>query len=506
MKIRIKKRKFNNKLALVLMMVVSTMFIVGLVRLGGRVEAQIEGFGIACTNKAADCNIGPNGSLRNLSVSLANGTVKITNANGLNASRIQTSIEANIAQLTDVQRLPNYEEMCIFNGIQEIFPAVVMRAVGAEPAGELPAYNNQPDYYITARGCGPSLDVAVKQMESTLADNTIDRTPPMTTFYGCCPIGSSLVPGLIETGASLVQINPALGGCCTIPTNAQPGDPNYPEAVDSRGHCITTKNPSQRIFPLTDALNFYNNGKDVGTTLGINTNIVADIDVSGASKSCSNLTKNDQGVPQGCALVEDDGTGAVDVGGTTIESNGKTYKVVSAAQMEQSETTGLQCNKCYEDDDPIIVDGLSGTGTTPTLLLCDTSSSSGLNIRREPLINNSIADTLATLRAQDSTNADFIRQCTAGGGIPTAIGCVDPSPLGIITGLIRIALGVIGGVALIQLILVGIMYQRGNEEEIKKARERLIAILTGVAFLVFSVLILRILGVNILDVIPAGSI
>jgi hypothetical protein len=63
-----------------------------------------------------------------------------------------------------------------------------------------------------------------------------------------------------------------------------------------------------------------------------------------------------------------------------------------------------------------------------------------------------------------------------------------------------------GGVALIQLILAGIAYQQGNEEKIKEARNKVLATLTGIAVLVFSVLILRIIGVNILDVIPDGLI
>jgi len=63
-----------------------------------------------------------------------------------------------------------------------------------------------------------------------------------------------------------------------------------------------------------------------------------------------------------------------------------------------------------------------------------------------------------------------------------------------------------GGVALLQLILVGLIYQQGKEDKIKEAREKFLATLTGLAVLVFSVLILRVLGVNILDVIPAGTI
>lgn len=95
-------------------------------------------------------------------------------------------------------------------------------------------------------------------------------------------------------------------------------------------------------------------------------------------------------------------------------------------------------------------------------------------------------------------------RCLENGGIWIAIGCVDPTPVGVLTRLVQLGLGIMGGVALIQIIYAGIMYQSGNEEKIRKAREQLLATLTGLAVLVFSVLIVQILGVNLLDTVPAG--
>ncbi|BCX13916.1 MAG: hypothetical protein KatS3mg085_448 [Candidatus Dojkabacteria bacterium] len=99
---------------------------------------------------------------------------------------------------------------------------------------------------------------------------------------------------------------------------------------------------------------------------------------------------------------------------------------------------------------------------------------------------------------------DFECRCLQSGGVWTAVGCIDPSPVGVLTRLVQLGLGIMGGVALIQIIYAGIMYQSGNEEKIRKAREQLLATLTGLAVLVFSVLIVQILGVNLLDTIPAG--
>ncbi|MDQ6985449.1 MAG: hypothetical protein Q9M91_06875 [Candidatus Dojkabacteria bacterium] len=125
------------------------------------------------------------------------------------------------------------------------------------------------------------------------------------------------------------------------------------------------------------------------------------------------------------------------------------------------------------------------------------------------LINTSKYDLCMAKQPFDTANeGEFVlcNNCIEQGGIWIAIGCLDVTPLGIVTGMIRIAFGVMGGVALIQLILAGLMYQSGQEAKITEAREKFFATLAGLAVLVFSVVILRIIGINVLDVIPDGSI
>lgn len=94
--------------------------------------------------------------------------------------------------------------------------------------------------------------------------------------------------------------------------------------------------------------------------------------------------------------------------------------------------------------------------------------------------------------------------CVGKGGIWIAIGCVDPTPVGIMTRLVQTGIGVMGGVALLQIMYAGLMYQTGNKEKIAKARSQIDATLIGLAVLVFSILILEVIGVNILDVTSAG--
>ena len=96
----------------------------------------------------------------------------------------------------------------------------------------------------------------------------------------------------------------------------------------------------------------------------------------------------------------------------------------------------------------------------------------------------------------------------AGGPIQTAIGPIDPSNLqAFIKSLLSIAFGVAGGIAFL-LMLFGafqIMTSAGNPEKMKAGSELITSALTGLLFIVFSIFILRLIGVTILDIPGFGQ-
>jgi hypothetical protein len=94
--------------------------------------------------------------------------------------------------------------------------------------------------------------------------------------------------------------------------------------------------------------------------------------------------------------------------------------------------------------------------------------------------------------------------CITAGRTWTALGCIDTSVAGIFTSLVRIALGVMGGVVLLRLIYLGYIYQTGDTKKIAEARSGIISTIAGIIVVIFSVVILRIIGVNILDIVPPG--
>jgi len=220
--------------------------------------------------------------------------------------------------------------------------------------------------------------------------------------------------------------------------------------------------------------------------------------------SLGNLPQNTQVCPSSasCAITDSASLGeaiksnATEKDGVTISSlAGK--KVISPSLLVS--TGGLNCLGCFSEGGVIGYLPKQSDGNRYTLL-CKNGKQSP-----EILVNDSVEQTLACDKA-DPTNKISCRSCLNSGGLWLAVGCVDPTPLGLITGIIRIALGIMGGVSLILIIIAGIALQSGDEKRIEDAKKELIAVLSGVAVLVFSVLILRIIGVNVLDILPKGSV
>jgi len=96
--------------------------------------------------------------------------------------------------------------------------------------------------------------------------------------------------------------------------------------------------------------------------------------------------------------------------------------------------------------------------------------------------------------------------CPGENEINTAIGCI---PIGntneFIGFILRWAIGIGGGIAFLLIIFAGfqIMTSAGNPERLQAGRELLTSAIAGLILLIFSVFLLRIIGVNILGIFKA---
>lgn len=93
-----------------------------------------------------------------------------------------------------------------------------------------------------------------------------------------------------------------------------------------------------------------------------------------------------------------------------------------------------------------------------------------------------------------------------GGRIYTALGCIQTSEDGLVADLVKLLLGVGGGVALLTILAAAFTFttSQGDTGKVKEAKELMTAAVSGLLFTIFSVIILNFLGVTILKIPGLG--
>lgn len=98
--------------------------------------------------------------------------------------------------------------------------------------------------------------------------------------------------------------------------------------------------------------------------------------------------------------------------------------------------------------------------------------------------------------------------CADGVSIDTAIGCIPVENANAFIGfLLRWGIGIGGGIAFILIIVAGfqITTSSGDPKKLQAGRELLTSAIAGLVLIIFSVLILRLIGVNLLGIPGFGS-
>lgn len=94
-------------------------------------------------------------------------------------------------------------------------------------------------------------------------------------------------------------------------------------------------------------------------------------------------------------------------------------------------------------------------------------------------------------------------QCANGGGIWSGLGCVKTNFKSFIEETVfGVGVGLAGGFSLLCIIYAAFMMQssQGNPEKLKKAQEMITSCIMGLMLIIFSVFILKLIGVNILKI------
>lgn len=92
--------------------------------------------------------------------------------------------------------------------------------------------------------------------------------------------------------------------------------------------------------------------------------------------------------------------------------------------------------------------------------------------------------------------------CPGGKGIKTAIGCIHTDPEGFVKDFLSFAVGISGGLAFLMMLLGAfqMLTSAGNPETLQAGRDRFSSAIIGLLIVVLSVLLLKIIGVDILGI------
>ena len=90
--------------------------------------------------------------------------------------------------------------------------------------------------------------------------------------------------------------------------------------------------------------------------------------------------------------------------------------------------------------------------------------------------------------------------------IRTALGCIPTNPGGFIKWLFSSVLGLAGGIAFLIMAAGAFIFMtsQGNPEQINKGKDLIVAAITGLLFIIFSVFLLNLIGVEILQIPGLG--
>ena len=93
------------------------------------------------------------------------------------------------------------------------------------------------------------------------------------------------------------------------------------------------------------------------------------------------------------------------------------------------------------------------------------------------------------------------------GNVKTAIGDINPNAQEVVKRIFQLVLGLSGGIALILIILSGyrFMTSGNNPEAFQAAKDQLVSAIVGLLFIIFSFVILQVIGVDILHIPGFGE-
>lgn len=199
------------------------------------------------------------------------------------------------------------------------------------------------------------------------------------------------------------------------------------------------------------------------------------------------------GTDLGAIKTDADGKFTSDITQGVLQLNKKgDYEVEARAQLPDETVTAKASFKLAED---VNLKAKEFKKCDPNDKSNPCASSAGLSCRTS---DGKYIDPKGNVR---DDKGGIVATGQEGDGILTVIGCVPIEPAGLIKSFTKLATGAGGGIALLMMIFGAfrMITSAGNPETIKKGQEQFASAVIGLLFIIFSVLLLEIIGVDILN-------
>lgn len=180
--------------------------------------------------------------------------------------------------------------------------------------------------------------------------------------------------------------------------------------------------------------------------------------------------------------------GGYTLGRISTNANGTATGSISASNLSIGEEHASTIIAAANGKD------LCSTSTPLVVLDNQEQCSTFLNTVRAPGIFR-----LCQQAGGDVDGANECESCMGEGGIWTALGCLPTRPADLLPKLAQFAVGIAGGFALM-LMLIGafrISVSAGNPDNVQAGKDMFTSAVAGLLLIIFSALILRIIGVDI---------
>lgn len=203
--------------------------------------------------------------------------------------------------------------------------------------------------------------------------------------------------------------------------------------------------------------------------------------------------------------------------GQCVSAGGEQQLCVRAGNLTP-EVGSTSCASLYPNDFPQLCRVESWGGSTGLTLneanyccfsqsACDSFGGQDRGpVDSRPVGNYDICASNLAGQAQGQA-LDLCNTCYAAKGIWTAVGCIDQDPKGMITKLVNIGIGVLGGIFLLRVLAAGftLTISQGDVKKTSEAKEMLTESVIGVLFILFSVTMLQFIGAGVLKIPGFGG-